>query len=120
MRLFHFSEDGDIRQFQPRPVLKAAPRRQGQEWLNGPLVWAIAQTHQRLYLFPRECPRIVIWPHEHSTSEDRAQWLNDLPAAAQAVAMWRPPGPRACMQPGYTGMSFQSSRSKAWRMPACT
>ncbi len=86
MRLFHFSEDGDIRQFQPRPVLKAAPRRQGQEWLNGPLVWAIAQTHQRLYLFPRECPRIVIWPHEHSTSEDRAQWLNDLPAAAQAVA----------------------------------
>lgn len=48
MQLFHFSEDGDIRQFQPRPVLKAAPRRQGQEWLNGPLVWAIAQTHQRL------------------------------------------------------------------------
>ncbi|WP_313235771.1 DUF6886 family protein [Delftia acidovorans] len=86
MQLFHFSEDGDIRQFQPRPVLKAAPRRQGQEWLNGPLVWAIAQTHQRLYLFPRECPRIVIWPHEHSTSEDKAQWLNALPDGALAVA----------------------------------
>lgn len=86
MQLFHFSEDGDIRQFQPRPVLKAAPRRPGQEWLNGPLVWAIDPSHQRLYLFPRECPRIVIWPHEHSTSEDRSQWLNALPDGALAVA----------------------------------
>lgn len=86
MRLFHFSEDGDIRQFHPRPVRKPALRRAGQEWLNGPLVWAIGQDHQRLYLFPRECPRIVIWAHDGSTDEDREVWLAAMPPPMQAVA----------------------------------
>jgi hypothetical protein len=86
MRLFHFSEDGDIRQFHPRPVCKPALRPPGQEWLNGPLVWAIDQDHQRLYLFPRECPRIVIWAHEGSTAQDQDRWLGALPAHRQAVA----------------------------------
>lgn len=86
MQLFHFSEDGDIRQFIPRPVLQPARRRPGQEWLNGPLVWAIDQDHQRLYLFPRECPRIVVWPHGRSTPEDRNRWLAGLPPGMSAVA----------------------------------
>lgn len=60
MRLFHFSEEPDIGHFEPRPVRTPAARRAGQEWLNGPLVWAIDEDHQRLYLFPRECPRIVL------------------------------------------------------------
>lgn len=86
MRLFHFSENAGILRFEPRPVLKPALRRAGQEWLNGPLVWAIAEDHQRLYLFPRECPRIVIWPHDGSSQADREKWLGDLRPDMQAVA----------------------------------
>ncbi len=86
MRLFHFSDDNGIRHFEPRPVRIPAPRRPGQEWLNGPLVWAIAEEHQRLYLFPRDCPRIVIWPHEGSSRDDRGRWLGTLQAGMQAVA----------------------------------
>ena len=70
MRLFHFSEQPDIEIFNPRPVNVASKRKPGFEWLNGPLVWAIDEWHQPMYLFPRECPRILIWPVDTSTSED--------------------------------------------------
>jgi hypothetical protein len=86
MRIFHFSEDAGIRQFEPRPVRVAATRRPGQEWLNGPLVWAIDEEHQRMYLFPRECPRILIWPHAGSSEADIDTWLGDLQPGMQAVA----------------------------------
>jgi len=86
MRLFHFSEDAHIAQFVPRPVRQAAPRPPGQQWLNGPLVWAIHEDHQRLYLFPRDCPRIVIWARSDSSADDRHAWLSDLQPGAQAVA----------------------------------
>jgi len=77
MRLFHFSEDPDIRSFTPRAVSVPSPRPVGMEWLNGPLVWAIDDWHQPLYLFPRECPRILIWPTERTSAEDRASWWGD-------------------------------------------
>jgi hypothetical protein len=38
MRLFHFSEDADIRSFTPRPVAAPTVRRAGREWLNA-LSW---------------------------------------------------------------------------------
>ncbi len=44
------------------------------DWLNGPLVWAIDEWHQPLYLFPRECPRILIWPGPQTTPSDRSLW----------------------------------------------
>lgn len=75
MRLFHFSEDPVIAKFVPRPVRVAADRPKGQEWLNDPLVWAIDEAHQRLYLFPRECPRILLWATPKTTAADVAQWL---------------------------------------------
>jgi len=40
------------------------------EWLNGPLVWAIDDGHQPMYLFPRECPRILLWRTPTSTAQD--------------------------------------------------
>ena len=80
MNLFHFSERPDIAVFEPRPVRVAAARRPGWEWLNGPLVWAIDEWHAPLYLFPRECPRILIWPTEHSTEDDRRRWFGDSDA----------------------------------------
>ena len=71
MRLFHFSDDPGIDRFEPRPVLVPSPRPPGRDWLNGPLVWAIEGRRQAMYLFPRECPRILLWPTEATTDEDR-------------------------------------------------
>ena len=84
MRLSHFSDDGDIALFEPRPVRTAVARPEGQEWLNGPLVWAIDEPHEILYLFPRECPRILIWPTPLSTAQDQLEWMGS--AKARAVA----------------------------------
>ena len=84
MRLFHFSEDPAIAKFDPRPVEVASDRPAGREWLNGPLVWAIEESHQRMYLFPRECPRILLWATAKTTAEDAARWLDGKPKQALA------------------------------------
>jgi len=76
-RLFHFGDRPDIKLFTPQPVRIAAARRPGEEWLNGPLVWAIDEGHEPLYLFPRECPRILLWPTPRTTQEDRRRWFGD-------------------------------------------
>lgn len=80
LRLFHFSDRPDIAVFEPQPVRVPAERRPGQEWLNGSLVWAIDEWHEPLYLFPRECPRILLWPTERTTAEDRARWFGESTA----------------------------------------
>lgn len=90
MRLFHFSDDPGIACFVPRPVRVPAERPPGREWLNGPLVWAIAEQHARLYLFPRDCPRIVVWSTAASSLADRDRWLGDLAPGVQAVAYVEP------------------------------
>ena len=69
-RLFHFSDDPGIATFVPRPVRTPVDRSVGQEWLNGPLVWAIDEAHSALYLFPRDCPRIVISRSDDSSAAD--------------------------------------------------
>lgn len=77
MRLFHFSDEPGIARFEPRPARIPVARRAGFAWLNGPLVWAIDEAHEPLYLFPRECPRILIWPTDTTTPQDRARWFGD-------------------------------------------
>lgn len=84
MRLFHFSDDPAIERFEPRPVRVPSVRPAGREWLNGPLVWAIDDAHQMLYLFPRNCPRILAWATPGSTTADRTRWLG--PGDPRAVA----------------------------------
>jgi hypothetical protein len=74
MRLFHFSDDPDIAHFEPRSVLAPSPRAPGRDWLNGPLVWAIEDERQAMYLFPRDCPRILLWPTEATTQADRERF----------------------------------------------
>lgn len=69
-RLFHFSDSGAIERFEPRPVGVPSERQQGCEWLNGPLVWAIDSWHQSMYLFPRDCPRILLWRKDSTTGGD--------------------------------------------------
>jgi hypothetical protein len=88
MRLFHFSEDPGIARFEPRPVRAPSARPPGREWLNGPLVWAIDEPHQSMYLFPRDCPRILIWPLATTSAEDRAAWLGEAGRAAYVEARW--------------------------------
>lgn len=75
MRLFHFSDDPDIASFRPRPVAVPSRRPPGREWLNGPLVWAIDEPHQPMYLFPRDCPRILLWPRADTTADDLDTWF---------------------------------------------
>jgi len=75
-RLFHFSERDSIEQFVPRPVKVPSRRSVGLEWLNGPLVWAIDQWHQPMYLFPRDCPRILLWRNANTEAEDAKQYFD--------------------------------------------
>jgi hypothetical protein len=84
MDLSHFSEQSDILAFRPRPIRVPVDRPKGQEWLNGPLVWAIDRPHSILYFFPRECPRIVVWPTTLTTSNDRQYWIGSTSARAVA------------------------------------
>jgi hypothetical protein len=52
--LHHFSEDPTIAKFVPHvPRTNPEHRR---------AVWAIDAEHAPLYWFPRDCPRVTIWP----------------------------------------------------------
>jgi hypothetical protein len=84
MRLFHFSDVPDIGIFTPRAVRISAERPKGREWLNGPLVWAIDEFHQAMYLFPRECPRILYWPTPETTPEDLKRFWGERSCRAMA------------------------------------
>lgn len=84
MTLTHLSDTPGIRVFIPRPVRHRPPRTPGQEWLNGPLVWAIDHWHRPLYLFPRECPRILMWRRPESTAMDIHRYR--VPSHARMVA----------------------------------
>lgn len=88
MRLFHFSDDPSIEIFTPRPVRISTERPAGQEWLNGPLVWAIDEPHQPMYLFPRDCPRILYWPTPTTTPEDRERWWGERSCRVVANIEW--------------------------------
>lgn len=52
--LYHFSEDPTITRFVPHvPRTNPEHRR---------AVWAIDAEHAPLYWFPRDCPRVTVWP----------------------------------------------------------
>lgn len=90
MRLFHFSDCATIETFVPRPVQVASARPPGRAWLNGPLVWAIDELRQPMYLFPRDCPRILLWPTERTTEADLTQhWRSPARMMAFAEKTWR-------------------------------
>ena len=76
MTLFHFSEDAGIRQFIPRTPV----HRHDVE----PLVWAIDDWHAPMYFFPRDCPRILVWPLPETTGDDLERWFG--PSRARMLA----------------------------------
>ncbi len=88
-QLFHFSENPNIDRFVPRPGNRAIvlPGESG-EAIPRDLVWAIDRWHEPMYLFPRECPRILLWPLAHSEAADVARFFtplaDDPPVAAPA------------------------------------
>ncbi len=88
MELYHFSDDAEISVFEPRPVRVPSERGPGRDWLNGPLVWAIEAGRQAMYLFPRDCPRILLWARPETTAADRERWFGDSPARIIAYAEW--------------------------------
>jgi hypothetical protein len=92
VRLFHFSDDPGITAFAPRPVRVRSERPPGREWLNGPLVWAIDDWHQPMYLFPRDCPRILAWPLASTTAEDLERYWTPPPGrmVAHIELNWAP------------------------------
>jgi hypothetical protein len=65
--LWHFSEDGSLEHFVPRPPPES-PESQ-------PVVWAVDTRHAPLYWFPRDCPRGCVWVDESTTAEDRATFF---------------------------------------------
>ena len=87
-RLFHFSDDPTIELFEPRPVRVPSARLPGQDWLNGPLVWSIDEAHQAVYLFPRDCPRILAWPTPATSEADRERWWGAREATMIAHVEW--------------------------------
>lgn len=87
-RLFHFSEDGSIETFIPKPVNVPSFRESGHEWLNGPLVWATDEVHQATYLFPRDCPRILVWQTGATTEDDKDLWWGERDCSMVAHIEW--------------------------------
>lgn len=66
--LFHFSSSGSIEVFEPRPPLRHPD--------SEPLVYGIDAWHSALYFFPRDCPRIGIWPVASTSADDRS-WFEE-------------------------------------------
>ena len=59
--LYHFSEDSSIERFVPHVPATNPTHRAA--------VWAIDREHAPLYWFPRDCPRVAIWPYDDSGLE---------------------------------------------------
>jgi hypothetical protein len=58
------------------------------EWLNGDLVWAVTEERQATYLFPRDCPRILLWPTPATTPADLEQWWGSRTCRMMAHIEW--------------------------------
>jgi hypothetical protein len=69
MLLYHFSEDPNIRIFEPRII-------DSQEQKT-PLVWAVDEEHSINYHFPRECPRIIYCRTNETTEEDKIKFFGN-------------------------------------------
>lgn len=83
-RLYHYSEDPNITLFEPRPGRQLDGRPPGEL-----LVWAINEHYSPVYYFPRDCPRIVLWPIDGSTQDDIDRWMNgDARMVAHIETAW--------------------------------
>jgi len=79
-RLFHFSEDPGIRTFVPR-----TPSHRPEV---PPMVWTVDEQRAWTYFFPRECPRVLLWPTPETTPDDLSRWFGGQPDARIACIEW--------------------------------
>jgi len=63
-RLFHISEDPNVKIFEPRPSY----RKDIDEKLK--MVWSVSEDRMINYLFPRNCPRVTFYAMANSSAED--------------------------------------------------
>lgn len=70
MRLFHVSEESDIKVFHPRlPTRKDLDQSQG-------LVWAIDEARLPNFLTPRDCPRVTYHAGSQTTDADKRRFFS--------------------------------------------
>ncbi len=79
-KLYHVSEHGSIKRFDPRPSPSVVPG------VTEPVVWTIDEKHLINYLLPRECPRVTYYAIEKSNKEDIDTLLNSN-ASCHVVAI---------------------------------
>lgn len=80
VRLFHFSEDPGIRLFVPR-----TPEHRPDV---PSMVWSVDDQRAWTYLFPRECPRVLLWPTTETTVSDLERWFGGRADARIACIEW--------------------------------
>jgi hypothetical protein len=76
--VFHVSEDGGIKTFEPRAA------KPGDE----PLVWAIDDERLRNYLVPRDCPRVTYYAGPATSDGDRVRFLGPDRAVMAIERSW--------------------------------
>jgi len=84
MRLFHVSEEKNIKVFEPR-----IPSRKDLDQSKG-VVWAISEERLMNFLTPRNCPRVVYHKRSDSTLEDTQKYMGkrDLNAVMAIEYKW--------------------------------
>lgn len=70
MKVFHVSEDPNIKIFHPRPS-PAFPN------LKKDVVFAVSETLLHNYLLPRDCPRVTYYAGQTTSEEDKKNFLSD-------------------------------------------
>lgn len=79
--VYHFSEDGTIDRFAPRPAPSDPSRPPG--------VWAVGSEHAPLYWFPRHCPRVSVWAVGRAQHEVlRERFATDATRICAAETGW--------------------------------
>ena len=78
MKLFHVSEEENIKKFVPR----------FSERIQKPAVWAIAELKLANYLLPRNCPRVCFSANENTTKEDIQRYLGSSKQVVAIESYW--------------------------------
>jgi hypothetical protein len=76
--LFHVSEAGDIRHFEPR----------ASQRIDAPAIWAIDEARLRNYLLPRECPRVTFYAGPKTAAAHAARFLESSAAVVAIESAW--------------------------------
>ncbi|HEY6170820.1 MAG TPA: hypothetical protein VIX80_01055 [Candidatus Kapabacteria bacterium] len=78
-KLYHISEDPNIKVFEPRPSPSYF------QDIQGDVVFAISDELLHNYLLPRECPRVTFYSKENTTDTDRIQFLSEAQKYVVAI-----------------------------------